>query len=146
MPGANCSIYGCGTSRKHVGVGIFRIPAETDELSKKTRKAWISIITKDRVVDDSLRRQIESGNLYVCEKHFKNEEYDCRKCILFFYYLILRMKQQSVRVKCGFHDTYMRRIPSNNRPLSSDFCMQIGSFPFQSTIILEDWWLLNSTV
>jgi hypothetical protein len=127
MPGANCSIYGCGTSRKHVGVGIFRIPAETDELSKKTRKAWISIITKDRVVDDNLRRQIESGNLYVCEQ---------RKCILFFYYLILRMKQQGI--KCGFHDTYMRRIPSNNRPLSSDCCMQIGSFPFQITIILED--------
>ena len=79
MPGANCSIFGCGTSRKHVGVGIFRIPSEQDELSKKTRVAWINVITKDRVVDDNLRSQINSGNLYVCEKHFKKEEYDCRK-------------------------------------------------------------------
>ena len=105
LPGANCSIFGCRTSRKHVGVAIFRIPAETDKLSKKTRKAWISIITKDRIVDNSLRRQIESGNLYVCKKHFKNEEYDCRKCILFFYYLILRMKQQNA----FFTIIYMRR-------------------------------------
>ena len=75
MPGANCSIFGCMTSRKHSGVGIFKIPAETDELSKKTRKAWISVITKDRVVDESLRRQINSGNLYVCDKHFRKEEY-----------------------------------------------------------------------
>ena len=67
MPGANCSIYGCTTSRKHSEVGIFKIPAETDELSKKTCKAWTSMITKDHVVDESLRRQINSGNLYVCE-------------------------------------------------------------------------------
>ena len=79
MPGANCFIFGCGASRKHVGVGIFRIPSEQDELSKKIRVAWINVITKDRVVDDNLRRQINSGNLYVCEKHFKKEEYDCRK-------------------------------------------------------------------
>ncbi len=136
MPGANCSIFGCGTSRKHVGVAIFRIPAETDELSKKTRKAWISIITKDRVVDDSLRRQIESGNLYVCKKHFKNEEYDCRKCILFFCYLILCMKQQSVGVKCVFHDNIYASIPSNTRPLP--FVCKLDSFPFQITIIFED--------
>jgi hypothetical protein len=83
MPGANCSILGCATSGKHVGVGIFKTPAETDELSKKTREAWISVyITKDRSedrsVDESLRRQINSGNLFVCERHFRKEaEYEC---------------------------------------------------------------------
>ena len=84
MPGANCSVFGCGTSRKHVGVGIFRIPSEQDELFKKTRAAWINVITKDRIVEENLRRQINSGNLYVCEKHFKKEEYDCRKYFLLF--------------------------------------------------------------
>ena len=59
MPGANYSIFGCATNRKHVGVGIFKIPAETDELLKKTREARISVITKDRSVDESLRRYIE---------------------------------------------------------------------------------------
>lgn len=84
MPGANCSIFGCATSRKHVGVGIFKIPKETDELSKKTREAWISVITKDRVADEGLRRQINSGNLYVCEKHFRKEEYESCKYSLIF--------------------------------------------------------------
>ncbi len=79
MPGANCSIFGCGTSRKHVGIGIFRILSGKDEISKRTREAWLKIITKDRVIDKSLRRQIDSGSLYVCEKHFKEEEYDRRK-------------------------------------------------------------------
>ena len=84
MPGANCSIFGCGTSRKTSGVGIFRIPAGKDELSTRTREAWLQVITKDRVVDKSLRRQIDSGELYVCEKHFKPEEVECRKCIYLF--------------------------------------------------------------
>ena len=86
MPGANFSIYGCGTSRKHVGVGIFRIPSGKDEVSTKTREAWLNVITKDRVVDKSLRSQIDKGELYVCEKHFKPEEIDCRKCILIFFH------------------------------------------------------------
>ena len=77
MLGANYSIFGCATNRKHVGVGIFKIPAETDELLKKTREARISVITKDRSVDESLRRQINSGNLHVCERHFRKEEYEC---------------------------------------------------------------------
>ena len=82
MSGANCSIFGCGTSRKNVGLGIFRIPSGKDELSTRIREAWLNVITKDRVVDKSLRRQIDTGELYVCEKHFKTEEIDCRKCIL----------------------------------------------------------------
>ena len=44
------------------------------------------MITKDRVVDKSLRSQIDKGELYVCEKHFKPEEIDCRKCILIFFH------------------------------------------------------------
>ena len=32
-----------------------KIPAETDELSKKTCEAWISVITKDHSVDKILR-------------------------------------------------------------------------------------------
>ena len=31
-------------------------------------------LTKDRVVDESLRRQINSENEYVCEKHFRKEQ------------------------------------------------------------------------
>lgn len=79
MPGANCSIFGCGTNRRHTGVGIFRIPSGNDERSKAIRDEWIRVITKDRVVDANFRKQIESGNVYVCERHFKKVEIECRK-------------------------------------------------------------------
>ena len=79
MPGANCSIFGCGTNRRHSGVGIFRIPAGKDEKSKEIHDAWIKVITRDRVVDDNFRKQIDSGNVYVCERHFKKEEIECRE-------------------------------------------------------------------
>ncbi len=71
MPGANCSVFGCGSSRQHVGIGIFLIPSGEDEISKRTREAWLKVITKGRVIDTSLQRQINSGSLYVCEKKIK---------------------------------------------------------------------------
>ena len=40
MPGANCFIFGCGTNRRHSGVGSFRIPAGKDEKSKEIRNLW----------------------------------------------------------------------------------------------------------
>ena len=83
MPGANCSIFGCGTSRKHTGVGIFRIPTGEDDLSKKTPDAWLCVVTKDREVDQNLRRQMENRTLYVCEKHFETQSIECCKYILY---------------------------------------------------------------
>ena len=77
MPGANCFIFGFGTNRRHSGVGIFRILAGKDKKSKEIRSAWIKVVTRDRVVDENFRRQIDSGNLYVCERHFKKGEIDC---------------------------------------------------------------------
>ena len=69
MPGANCSIYGCGTGRKHTGISIFRIPAKDDDLSTKTREAWARIVTRDREIDS--RKQIEQRTLHICERHFQ---------------------------------------------------------------------------
>ena len=74
MLGANCFIFGYGTNRRHSGVRIFRIPAGKDEKSKEIRNPGI---TRDRVVDENFRRQIDSGNLHVCERHFKKGEIDC---------------------------------------------------------------------
>ena len=71
MPGANCSIYGCGTSRKHVGVSIFRIPTKEDNLSKETREAWVRVVTKDREIDTCLRDQIAQRTIHICERHFE---------------------------------------------------------------------------
>ena len=59
MPGANCAIFGCNTSRIHKGISIFKVPKSVDDYSKKWRENVISVITRDRVIDQSLRRQIE---------------------------------------------------------------------------------------
>lgn len=72
MPGANCSIYGCGISRNHKGISIFRIPTKDDDLSTKTREAWVRLVTRDRETDASLRKQIDQRTIHICERHFEN--------------------------------------------------------------------------
>ena len=71
MPGTNCSIFGCGTSRKHKGVPIFKVPSCNNESSWKWRKKLVHIITKDRVIDANLKNQIEKKTLYICGKHYE---------------------------------------------------------------------------
>ncbi len=73
MVGANCSILGCGTNRRHTGLSIFSLPTGKDELSAKTRNEWVRVITRNREVDKDLRRQINAGTLHVCEKHFEEK-------------------------------------------------------------------------
>ena len=70
MPGANCAIFGCPTSRKTKGISIHKVPAGEDDFNKTWREQLICIITKDRTVDQSLKSQIESKQLFICELHF----------------------------------------------------------------------------
>ena len=84
MPGSNCSIFGCNTSRRHKGIAIFRLPnAKKDEETAKWSKEMLSIITRDRVMDDNLKKMIEKNNVFVCEKHFREQDiYHCKFGIL----------------------------------------------------------------
>ena len=70
MPGANCSIFGCNVSRSKSGIAIFKIPSGDDDYNTKWREKLIHIITKDRVIDHALKKQITDRKLHVCEKHF----------------------------------------------------------------------------
>ena len=70
MPGANCSIYGCGTSRRNKETPIFKVTNRKDEFSLNWRQKLVDVVAKDRVVDVSLRKQINNNNLYICGKHF----------------------------------------------------------------------------
>ena len=76
MPEANCSIFGCGVSRKpkYQGIGIFKIPPASDKSKESWRKALLHVVTQDRVVDASFRKQIVQGDLHICERHFEPEE------------------------------------------------------------------------
>ena len=79
MPGANCSIYGCGTNKRHKGFSIFKSPSASKHasMSKKDLEEWrtkfIGQILKGRVVDEALQKQIDAQTLRICQKHFKEE-------------------------------------------------------------------------
>lgn len=79
MPGENCSIVGCGASRRIKGIGIFRVPSAVKY--KEWRTNWLSQVTKSRVIDSAFREQIENDRVYVCEKHFNPEDIEIRKII-----------------------------------------------------------------
>ena len=74
MPGANCSIYGCKTSRKDEGISIFRVPTGEDEYNTQWRNKIVAIITRDRTIDWSLKKQIENKTLNTCELHYPEED------------------------------------------------------------------------
>ena len=74
MPGDNCTIPGCSTSRAIPGVALLGKPKNDDEYSVNWRKNIVDRITKIRVVDASLKRQIERKSLHFCEKHYPEEK------------------------------------------------------------------------
>lgn len=74
MPGANCSIYGYSTSRKNSGLAIFRVPTGNDEFSQQWREKIVNIITRDRVIDQNLRKQINAKTLHTCELHYPEDQ------------------------------------------------------------------------
>lgn len=70
MPGENCSILGCGTCRNQLTWSIFKIPSKKQE---QWRLEVLRVILKYREMDASLRSRVESGKLYVCERHYKSD-------------------------------------------------------------------------
>ena len=62
MPGDNCCIVGCGSSRRTKAIGIFKLPAE--HINAEWRKKWLNEITKTRTVDKSFKDQL-AKDLYL---------------------------------------------------------------------------------
>ena len=74
MPGNNCAIPGCSISRATPGVALLGMPKNDDGYNLNWRKNIVNMITKIRVVDASLKRQIERKSLHFCEKHYPEEK------------------------------------------------------------------------
>ncbi|RMX39922.1 hypothetical protein pdam_00021379, partial [Pocillopora damicornis] len=74
MPGDNCSVFGCGSCRRTKGIGIWKLPSARNAEYKKWREEWLSAITKTRVIDEDLKKQIDSDKVFTCEKHFNPED------------------------------------------------------------------------
>ena len=74
MPGANCAIFGCGTSRKQK-ISIFKLPNPAKgEFHKKCYRDILNIITRNRVVDEKLKKLIHENKLFICERHFDEDQ------------------------------------------------------------------------
>ncbi len=76
MPGANGAFPGCETSQRkqYTGISIFGVSQRQSPDLVAWRKATINIIKKYREVDESFKRQISSGKIYTCEKHYELED------------------------------------------------------------------------
>ena len=82
MPGANCSIFGCNSNRKNCSLTIFKVPSGNNDFDSQWRKELINVVTKDRVIDESLRKQIENRTIRICEKHFNPSQLNYREFLL----------------------------------------------------------------
>ena len=58
MPGVNYLIYGCSSARTTPGVSLYR--------SLTLEENIVAVITQDRVIDNSLKRQAKSQTLCTC--------------------------------------------------------------------------------
>ena len=58
MPGVNCLTYGCFFARTTPGVSLYWI--------KTLEENIVVVITQDKVIDDSLKRQIKNRTLCTC--------------------------------------------------------------------------------
>lgn len=83
MPGENCSVFGCGTCRRTKGIGIWKLPAARNAEYKKWREDWLNELTKTRVIDANFQQMINNDKVFTCEKHFKVEDIEICKYILF---------------------------------------------------------------
>jgi len=70
MPGDNCAVFGCGSSRRTKGIGIWKLPAPRNDEYKKWREDWLNELTKTRQIDENFESQIGSDRVYTCERHF----------------------------------------------------------------------------
>ena len=79
MPGANCSVFGCTTSRYTSGIAIFNVPKGDDDYNTSWRAKLENFVTKDRVITNPFREQIKKRNLKICELHFEDSKLIRRK-------------------------------------------------------------------
>ena len=58
---------------------IFKLPIASDENHCKWREAWLSEITKTRVMEKDFRNEITNDRVYTCEKHFNPKDIEICK-------------------------------------------------------------------
>ena len=70
IPEENCSIFNWRCSRAAPRISFFEVPTKDDEYSKNWRNKVIAFITRDRVIESNLKRQIKNQPLHTCDQHY----------------------------------------------------------------------------
>ena len=74
MPGNNCAINECGTSRREAGVGIFGLPDESKEHYKEWRQKTLAVILKYRENNAEFKELLRKKSVFTCYKHYDESE------------------------------------------------------------------------
>ena len=85
MPGDNCAVFGCRSSRREKRIGIWKLPAAKDEEHKKWREDCLREITKMQEIDQDFRKRIESDKVFTCEKHFEADDIEICESFKFLF-------------------------------------------------------------
>ena len=72
-------------SRKHQRVGIFKIPTRNDSFYNEWRNNLVDVLIKYRVVDKWLKKRINEGKVYLCERHFIEQDIERTSKFVFVY-------------------------------------------------------------
>lgn len=79
MPGDNCAVVGCDSSRIIKGIGVWKLPAPRNAEYKKWRDDWSNELTKTREIDENFKCLISNDRVHTCEKHFRREDIEICK-------------------------------------------------------------------
>lgn len=64
MPGENCAVFGCRSSHRKRGIGIWKMPKAKDETHAKWRDEWLGEIKKTRDLNQSFKELIKKRSSF----------------------------------------------------------------------------------
>lgn len=78
MPGKNCCIPGCTVSEteKHKGIKLYTITTRNNQFYSKWRDDILAVVKRYRVFDAVFLRRIKNGRAFLCDLHYKPEDYE----------------------------------------------------------------------
>ena len=100
MPGKNCAFPQCSVSQapKFGGLKLFQIPTRKNEFYSIWRKKLVESISKFRAVDGAFRERVLVGKVYICERHFSEEDFEFTSKLFYFHW-------------SGFRNNYLLHLP-----------------------------------
>ena len=88
MPGRNCGFPQCTSyeTEKHVGVKFLQITTRKSEYYdyEGWRDRITNILSRYRVVGKVEKERITKGKVYICDRHYAEEDIECRDKSEFF--------------------------------------------------------------